>query len=85
MEDQCQTPAGERTERVTALVTTKDIAQLLGATQTYVTNRLTKRADFPKPVVNLSQRMRKWRACDVLAYIKSAQRSPRGSRDNTAR
>lgn len=49
------------------LLTTTDIAELLGVCRQHVTNRVTKRPDFPAPVVNLSQRTNagrpmKWRS-----------------------
>ena len=51
------------------LVGTKEIAHMLGVCQAHVTNRIVKRPDFPKPVVNLSQRLRKWRREDVLRLV----------------
>jgi predicted DNA-binding transcriptional regulator AlpA len=53
------------------LIDTKEIARLLGVTRAHVTNRLTKRPDFPAPAVNMSQRLRKWRRDDVLKMIVS--------------
>lgn len=47
---------------------TGGIAELLGVTRPFVTDKLTKRPDFPRPVVNLSQRLRKWRRRDIERY-----------------
>lgn len=52
----------------TKTVDTAGIAALLGLSREHVTDRLTKRRDFPKPVINLSRRTRRWRERDVLAY-----------------
>lgn len=50
-------------------VDTAGIAALLGCTRAHVTDRLTKRPDFPKPFIDVSQRMRYWRLADVQAFI----------------
>jgi hypothetical protein len=52
------------------LVDTGDIAAMLGVTRAHVTNRLSKRPDWPKPVMNLSQRLRRWKREDVLKVVK---------------
>jgi predicted DNA-binding transcriptional regulator AlpA len=51
------------------LLGTKDIARMLGVTQAHTTNRIVTRPDFPRPAVNLSQRLRKWKRADVEAYV----------------
>lgn len=51
------------------LVGTKEIARMLGITQAHCTGRIIKRPDFPKPTVELSQRLRKWRKEDVSRWI----------------
>ena len=52
------------------LLDTKGIAELIGMSRGHVTNRLTKRPDFPAPVVNISQRTRRWRLKDVQSWVK---------------
>lgn len=49
---------------------TAGIAALLGLSREHVTNRITKRLDFPKPYINVSRRTRYWRTADVLAWMK---------------
>ncbi|PUE44458.1 hypothetical protein B9Z47_18170 [Limnohabitans sp. 2KL-1] len=51
------------------LMGTKEIARLLGVSQGHCVGRIIKRPDFPKPVINLSQRLRKWRKDEVYAYV----------------
>lgn len=51
------------------LLSTKEIAQLLGVCQRHATAAITKRPDFPKPAVNLSQRLRRWARRDVEQWI----------------
>jgi hypothetical protein len=51
------------------LVDTGEIARMLGVTRAHVTNRLSKRPDWPKPAVDLSQRLRRWRREDVLRLV----------------
>jgi predicted DNA-binding transcriptional regulator AlpA len=58
---------------VTALLDTEQIAQMYGLQRAYVTDRLTKRADFPAPFINLTRRIRKWKACDVTDYMARHQ------------
>jgi hypothetical protein len=52
-----------------ARVDTADIAVMLGCTRAHVTDRLTKRPDFPRPFINVSQKMRYWRLADVQSFI----------------
>ena len=49
---------------------TAGIAALLGLRRELVTDRLTKRVDFPKPYINVSRRTRYWRTSDVLAWMR---------------
>ncbi|WP_066338459.1 helix-turn-helix transcriptional regulator [Azohydromonas lata] len=51
------------------LLDTADIAALLGVRRDHVTDRLSKRPDFPRPHVNLSQKLRRWRAEDIAAWL----------------
>lgn len=48
---------------------TAGIAALLGLSREHVTDRLTKRVDFPKPYINVSRRTRYWRTTDVLKWM----------------
>lgn len=48
---------------------TADIAAMLGVTRVHVTDRITKRPDFPKPFINVSRRLRYWRASEVQAWM----------------
>lgn len=49
---------------------TAGIAALLGVTREHVTDRITKRLDFPKPFINVSRRLRFWRASEVQAWMQ---------------
>lgn len=55
-------------------VHTGEIAQALGLTLPYVTNVLTKRADFPKPCTNVSRVTRRWRWGDVVKFKQGQKR-----------
>lgn len=48
---------------------TKDIAQMLGVTRAHCVGRIVKRPDFPKPAVNVSQRLKRWRKNEVLKWM----------------
>lgn len=52
------------------LIDTKQIAQLLGVTRAHAVGRIIKRHDFPKPVIDVSQRLRKWNIQDVLKWAR---------------
>lgn len=54
---------------MTALLDTGQIAQLLNVTREHVTDKLTKRPDFPQPRVNLNRRMRRWSEADVMDWL----------------
>lgn len=53
----------------TDLLSTADIAGILGVSRQYVTDHLTKTPTFPLPTVNLSQVMRRWSRGDVMKYL----------------
>jgi predicted DNA-binding transcriptional regulator AlpA len=50
------------------LLSTKGIADLLELNRAYVTDNIVKRPDFPKPVIDFSQKTRRWRKADVMNY-----------------
>ena len=52
------------------LIDTKQIAQLLGVTRAHAVGRIIKRQDFPKPVIDVSQRLKKWSAQEVLRWAR---------------
>lgn len=52
------------------LLDTQGIAELLGLSRGHVTNRLTKRPGFPRPVVNISARTRRWSLNDVQKWLR---------------
>ena len=52
-----------------ARLDTAGIAEMLGVTREHVTDRITKRPDFPKPFINVSRRLRYWRTSDVMAWM----------------
>lgn len=54
---------------MSTMIDTGTIAQMLGVTRAYVTDRLTKRPDFPKPAIDLSQKLRRWNDGEVRRWI----------------
>lgn len=52
---------------------TQDIANFLGVGRRYVTDELTKEPWWPKPIINMSQRIRRWRVADVKAAKRPKQ------------
>ena len=58
------------------------VAQLLGVSRAHFTDKLSKRGDFPKPVVNVSQRLRRWSLAEVQKWAAGPRSGPvsRGSR-----
>ena len=59
------------------LLSTADIAADLGLARQYVTDRLTKRPDFPAPKLRLSQKVVKWARED---YERWKERQARAAR-----
>ena len=55
------------------LIDTADIAQMLGVSREHVTDRITKKPDFPAPRVKLSRRIVRWAAEDVRAWMGLGQ------------
>jgi predicted DNA-binding transcriptional regulator AlpA len=51
-------------------VDTAGIAAMVGVKQRHATDVLTKAPDFPKPVINLSQRVKRWDQAEVLKWIQ---------------
>ena len=66
------------------LITTADIAEDLGLARDYVTSKLTKRPDFPKPALRLSQKTVRWLRDDYEAW-KTAQANAAKSAKRAAR
>jgi predicted DNA-binding transcriptional regulator AlpA len=60
---------------MSALIDTAQIAQMLGVTREYVTDKLTKRRDFPRPRVNVSSRLRRWSEAEVMAWMQRPKRA----------
>jgi predicted DNA-binding transcriptional regulator AlpA len=58
---------------MSALLDTAQIAELIGCTRAHVTDRLSKREDFPRPLINVSRKLRKWSAADVMAWAAGTQ------------
>ena|GEM_PF-1605500 len=54
---------------MSALLDTGQIAAMLGVTRAHVTDNLTKRPDFPAPVVNVSQKLRRWKESDIRQWL----------------
>lgn len=52
------------------LIDITELAQALKLPRNYVRDSLVKKPDFPRPALNLSQRVRKWDAQDVRQWIE---------------
>lgn len=52
------------------LIDTAGIAERLELSREYVTDKLVKRPDFPKPHLNVNRKVRKWLAEDIEAWRK---------------
>lgn len=59
------------TYHLTETVGTLEIAKMTGFSRRHVTDTITKKPGFPKPVQKLSQRNVRWSLPEVLAWIKS--------------
>ena len=54
---------------MTPMLDTAGIATLLGVSTKHVRERLVHTADFPRPALSLSRKMRRWAAEDVQAWL----------------
>ncbi len=63
-------------------VNTAGIAKMLGLARTYVTDNLVKRPGFPEPVMELSQKTRRWRVKDIETYARPQRRAAMSSADS---
>lgn len=55
---------------MSALLDTAQIATMLGLTREYVTDRLTKRPDFPKPRFALTRKTKRWAESDIREWME---------------
>lgn len=61
------------------LLSTADIARMLGLTRDYTTDRLTKKPGFPKPRVAISQKTKRWAREDIEKWMSGPSESRKGS------
>lgn len=47
-----------------------DIAERLKLRRDYVRDKLVKTGDFPRPAINISQRIRKWEEQAIQAWLE---------------
>lgn len=67
------------------LIDTAEIARMLGVSRAHCVGRLIKRPDFPRPVVNISQKLRRWQRDAVLRWmVKSTPPRPQPSPGSTS-
>ena len=52
-------------------IDTADMAAFLGFTREYVTDKVTKRPDFPAPALRLNQKAVKWLRSEFDAWRKA--------------
>ena len=52
-------------------IDTAGIAAMLGLCRRHVTERVTKRVDFPAPIINISRKTRRWSRSAVLQWAQS--------------
>jgi predicted DNA-binding transcriptional regulator AlpA len=55
---------------VSELLTIDDIAARVGESREYVRDKVVKRADFPRPALVLSQKVRKWAVTDLDKWLE---------------
>jgi predicted DNA-binding transcriptional regulator AlpA len=56
------------------LMSSKDIARVLGLTRKYVTDHLTKQVGFPKPWARVTRKTVLWRREDIEKWMRRARR-----------
>lgn len=71
MDSPVRRAATEEGEGVTSLLSIDDIAKMLGVEYRHVRDRLSKRPDFPRPALNLSQKTRRWDRAKVQEWVEA--------------
>jgi predicted DNA-binding transcriptional regulator AlpA len=56
------------------LLTVDEIANLIGLSRRHVTDKITKRPDFPRPVINVSSHTKRWALTDVKRWAQGKKR-----------
>jgi len=56
-------------------LTRADIVQITGYSAKYVRDNLTKRPDFPKPVIRLSTQNVRWLESDVMTWVRNVSQA----------
>lgn len=64
----------------TDLISAADIAADLGLAREYVTDKLTKRPDFPPPALRLSQKTVRWLRDDYESWKTAQMNAARASK-----
>ncbi len=54
-------------------IDTAEIAAILHVSREHVTDRITKRTDFPKPKINVSRKLRRWARSEVMDWASKAK------------
>jgi len=67
------------------LMDTNDIASMLGLDRRYVTNIITKQPDFPAPLIDLTQKTRRWDRDSVVKFFKDRRKIITPPRKNPAK
>ena len=55
-------------------IDTAGIAALLGVCRRHVAERLSKRPDFPRPIIDISPKTRRWSQSQVIEWAKGANK-----------
>lgn len=55
-------------------IDTAGIAEILGCSRKHVTDRVTKRPDFPVPYIEVSRKNKRWLLAEVMAWASPAAR-----------
>jgi len=56
-------------------IDTAGIAQMLGYSRRHVTDVITKRPDFPRPVIATSQKNRWWDETQVMRWVQQVSQA----------
>lgn len=59
---------------MSALIDISRIAEILGLSRKHVTDRLSKHPSFPRPVVNVSRKTRRWSESDIMEWAAKPQK-----------
>jgi predicted DNA-binding transcriptional regulator AlpA len=79
-----ETLSGDRQMSTSKEIDSLAASKIIGCSRAYFTDVISKKMDFPAPVVNISSRLRRWLESEVRAYSRGERFERRANRAATS-